>query len=285
MTAHLVLSAVAPIPREAAMAIAAAADCGALAARGSRALEAEAPDADPARRAAARAAAGEAALDVNLVTRRGPPRLLICDMDSTVITVECIDEIAALAGVGPAVAAVTERAMRGELDFEQALAERVATLAGLDESALERVWTERVRLSPGAAAMTAAFRAAGAETALVSGGFTFFTERVAAAAGFDSHRANRLEIAGGRLTGRALPPILGRAAKRARLEELAAAGGYAPEAAVAVGDGANDLDMAAAAGLSVAWRAKPALAEAADARLDHSDLSAVAVLAGLAPAA
>ncbi len=283
MTARLVTTAARPLDAALLGRIAAAAGAGAAEALGAKAARAAAPDADPGRLAAARRAAEGAAVDVNLVAFDAPPRLLICDMDSTVIAVECIDEIAAVAGVGPQVAAVTERAMRGELDFEAALAERVAALGGLDEGALERVWAERVRLNAGAAAMTAAFRAAGADTALVSGGFDFFSARVAAAAGFASHRANRLEVAEGRLTGRTAPPVLGREAKLARMRALMAAGGYGPEAVVAVGDGANDLAIVTAARLGVAWRAKPALAEAADARLDHSDLSAVAALANLAP--
>ncbi len=241
------------------------------------------PGGDPSRalRAARDAAAG-AAVDVNLVPAEDRlKRLLLADMDSTVITVECIDEIADFAGVKSAVAAVTEAAMRGDLDFEGALTARVALLKGLPEAALAQVWEARVRFSDGALAAIRTLGALGVETALVSGGFTYFTERVAAVAGFASHRANRLEIADGRLTGRVIPPILGREAKRERLEALRAGLGLAPEQTAAIGDGANDLAMVEAAGLGVAYRAKPALAEAADARLEHSDLTALLHLMGV----
>lgn len=232
--------------------------------------------------AAVRAAVGAAA-DVNWVPAEGrEKRLLIADMDSTIITVECIDEIADLAGVGPQVSAVTEAAMRGELDFEGALTARVALLEGLPEAALDRVWAERVRLSPGAEAAVRAMAARGAVTALVSGGFVQFADRVAAACGFQVARANRLEVVGGRLTGRVIPPILGREAKLETLRELCAAHGLTPADALAVGDGANDLAMVAAAGLGVAYRAKPALAQAAGARLDRSDLTALLHLQGIA---
>ncbi len=224
-----------------------------------------------------------AGMDVNVVSAEGRrKRLLIADMDSTIIGVECIDELADFAGVRPQVAAITERAMRGELDFEGALTERVALLAGLPETALSDCYAERVRLNPGARTLARTMAALGAETALVSGGFSFFTERVAAAAGFARQQANRLEVAHGRLTGAVARPILGRAAKRAALDALTAELGLAPEAAVAVGDGANDLDMVCAAGLGVAYHAKPALAEAADARLEHSDLTAILALQGIA---
>ena len=232
--------------------------------------------------AAVRATVGVAA-DVNWAPAEGrAKRLLIADMDSTIITVECIDEIADLAGVGPQVARVTEAAMRGELDFEGALIARVALLEGLPEAALERVWRDRVRLSPGAEAAVKAMAARGAVTALVSGGFDFFADRVAAACGFSVARANRLEVVDGRLTGRVIPPILGREAKLATLRELCAAHGLTPADALAVGDGANDLAMVAAAGLGVAYRAKPALAEAAAVRLDRSDLTALLHLQGIA---
>jgi phosphoserine phosphatase len=207
-------------------------------------------------------------------------RLLVADMDSTVITVECIDEIAAVAGVGPAVAAITERAMRGELGFEGSLTLRVGLLAGLPEAALEEVWRERVRLTDGARALVRTMAGAGAVTALVSGGFTFFTERVAAEAGFRVHRANVLIVEGGRLTGAVALPILGRDAKREMLLALAAEAGLTPDDAVAVGDGANDLDMVRAAGLGVAFRAKPLLEAAAAARIRHGDLSALLALQG-----
>src|SRR6056297_2365355 len=205
-------------------------------------------------------------VDANVVPAEGrEKRVLIADMDSTIIGVECIDEIAAHAGVGERVAAITERAMAGELDFEGALTERMALLEGLPESALETVLEERIRLNPGARTLvrTMAFR--GAATALVSGGFTWFTARVAAMAGFAEQKANTLEIADGRLTGRVVPPILGRAAKLDALEELAMRLGTTPSGAVAVGDGANDAAMVAAAGIGVGYRPKPALAAEADA--------------------
>ncbi|TVQ58369.1 MAG: phosphoserine phosphatase SerB [Rhodobacteraceae bacterium] len=278
----LVLTGAGPLDADCAARAAQAAGCDAPRALGATAAEAAAPDLDPRRLAAARAALSGAPVDANLVPRRGLPRLLICDMDSTVIGCECIDEIADVAGVGAQVAAVTERAMQGALDFEAALVERMALLAGLDAAALERVWAERVRLNPGAETLVRTLAGLGVETALVSGGFTFFTERVAAAAGFASHAANTLEIADGRLTGRVVPPILGRDAKAQRLAALAEAGGFGAEAVVAVGDGANDLAMIRAAGLGVAYRAKPVLADAADARIDHADLTAALHLVGVA---
>lgn len=231
---------------------------------------------------AARAALAGRPVDVNAVAAEGRvKKLLICDMDSTVIPVECIDEIADFAGVKDRVAAITERAMRGELDFEEALRARVALLKGLPVSALERTWRERISLNPGAREMVAGMKAAGALTALVSGGFDYFTERVGDAAGFDRRQANRLAMAGGALTGEPAGPILGRAAKLEALMTLTAEIGCRPEDAVAIGDGANDLAMIRAAGLGVAWRAKPAVAVEADARLDHSDLTAVLHLQGL----
>jgi phosphoserine phosphatase len=220
--------------------------------------------------------------DANLVPAEGRrKRLLIADMDSTIIGVECIDELADFAGLKAEVATITEAAMRGELDFEGALIARVKLLEGLPAATLEECYAERVRLNPGAATLVRTMRALGAATALVSGGFSFFTERVAAAAGFARHQANRLVIADGRLTGEVSRPILGREAKLAALKAEAAAAGIELGAAVAVGDGANDLDMVRAAGLGVAYHAKPALAEAADARLDHSDLTAPLALQGI----
>jgi phosphoserine phosphatase len=198
--------------------------------------------------------------------------LLIADMDSTIIGQECIDELADLAGVGEAVSAITERAMRGELDFEGALTERVAMIAGLPLGALQRCFDERVSLNPGARALLATMRAHGAHTALVSGGFTFFTSRVAQAAGFDEHQANVLLDDGAALTGAVARPILGREAKREALMRLAAARGLEPQDAMAIGDGANDLAMLTAAGLGVAYRAKPVVAAQAHARITHGTL-------------
>jgi phosphoserine phosphatase len=220
--------------------------------------------------------------DVNLVPAAGRrKRLLIADMDSTIIGVECIDELADFAGVKAEVAAITEAAMRGELDFEAALASRVALLKGLPATVLAACYAERVRLNPGARTLVRTMAALGAETALVSGGFTYFTERVAAAAGFTHNQANRLVIVDGVLTGDVERPILGRQAKLAALQRLSEGLGIGPDAAVAVGDGANDLDMVQAAGLGVAYHAKPALAAAAGARLEVSDLTALLALQGI----
>lgn len=211
-------------------------------------------------------------------------RLLLADMDSTMIGQECIDELAAEAGVGPRVAEITARAMNGELDFEGALTERVALLAGLEESVIARVLESRITLAPGGRVLVATMRAGGAHTALVSGGFTAFTGPVAGRLGFDEHRANRLIIEGGRLTGQVAQPILGRAAKVAALEELCARLGIVPAQAMAVGDGANDLGMLARAGAGVALHAKPVVARQAAIRIDHGDLTALLYLQGYAQA-
>lgn len=220
--------------------------------------------------------------DVNVVPVEGRrKRLLVADMDSTMIGVECIDELADFAGMKGEVAAITEAAMRGELDFEGALIARVALLAGLPEGVLAECYEERVRLNPGARTLVTTMAALGAETALVSGGFTYFSARVAQAAGFARHQANTLIVADGKLTGEVGRPILGRRAKLAALHAMAAELGVRADAAVAAGDGANDGDMVRAAGLGVAYRAKPALAEIADARLEVSDLTAILALQGI----
>lgn len=211
-------------------------------------------------------------------------RLVIADMDSTIIGQECLDELADLAGVGAAVSAITERAMRGELDFEGALTERVAMIAGLPLAALQRCYDERVSLNPGATTLLATMRAHGAYAALVSGGFTFFTSRVAQAAGFDTHQANRLLDDGAALTGAVAHPILGREAKRDALLRLAAERAITPEDALALGDGANDLAMLAAAGLGVAYRAKPIVAAQARARIGHGSLVSALFFQGYARA-
>ena len=230
---------------------------------------------------AAREALEEFPVDVNLLPRLNRrKRLLIADMDSTIITVECIDEIADMLGVKPQVASITEAAMRGELDFEQALTERVALLKGLPSSTLQQVFDERVTLSPGAATMVQTMRSNGALAVLVSGGFTFFSGRVAAAAGFDRHRANVLMIEDGALSGMVAAPILGRQAKLDMLRSTVAEIGITSDEALAVGDGANDLAMLSAAGIGVAYKAKPVVAEQADAQLDHSDLTGVLYLQG-----
>ncbi|NWH08376.1 MAG: phosphoserine phosphatase SerB [Alphaproteobacteria bacterium] len=221
------------------------------------------------------------AIDANAVpTAHRRKRLLLADMDSTIIGCECIDEIADFAGVKEKVAGITERAMRGELVFEDALRERVALLKGLPETTLEQVFLERVRLNPGARTLVATMAASGATTALVSGGFTFFTTRVATAAGFSLSQANTLLAEHGVLTGRVKEPILGRTAKLEMLLRLRAEHRYLPEETLVVGDGANDLDMIGAAGLGVAYHAKPVVAEAAGARIDHGDLTTLLYLQG-----
>ncbi|MEL6126818.1 MAG: phosphoserine phosphatase SerB [Pseudomonadota bacterium] len=223
--------------------------------------------------------------DVNIVPAEGRrKRLLIADMDSTMIPVECIDELADFAGVKDRVADITERAMAGELDFEAALRERVALIKGLPESALQDCFDTRISLNPGARTLVRTMNALGAKTALVSGGFTFFTERVAAEAGFAVNRANRLIFADGQLTGEVGAPILGRAAKLEAMTQYCDEGGFAATDVIAVGDGANDLSMVQAAGLGVAYKAKPTLKAGAAAVLDHSDLSALLSLQGIAEA-
>lgn len=207
-------------------------------------------------------------------------RLFVADMDSTIIEQECIDELADFAGKRAEIAAITERAMRGELDFEAALIERVAMLKGLPESALAEAAEKRITLTPGAETLVRIMKKHGAVTALVSGGFTFFTARVAARAGFDTHEANTLIVENGRLTGEVASPIKGRAAKEEALVRLAQEHGVSLTETLAVGDGANDLSMLARAGLGVAFRAKPAVAEAASARIDHGDLTALLYLQG-----
>jgi phosphoserine phosphatase len=206
--------------------------------------------------------------------------LLIADMDSTIIQQECIDEIADVLGLKPKIAAITERAMRGELPFEAALKERLGLLAGISEQQLQRVYDTRIVLMPGAKILVATMKAHGAYTALVSGGFSFFTNRVADRVGFDTNRANTLGIAGGKMTGDVVGPILGKEAKLAVLNELAKAKGLGMDAALAVGDGANDLDMIRAAGLGVAYRAKPVVAAEAHAAITHGDLTALLYLQG-----
>lgn len=222
--------------------------------------------------AAVRAALGDAPLDLiaqPLAGRR--KKLLLADMDSTIVTTETLDEMAAFAGLKERIAEITARSMNGELDFRQALTERVGMLRGLDESALHETW-KATEFMPGAAELVATMRANGAHTALVSGGFTFFTERVAQRIGFHEHHANTLLLEAGKLTGAVGQPILDRDAKLATLKRLAAAMGLPLGGAAAVGDGANDLAMIQAAGLGVAYRAKPSVAAAARHRIEHGDL-------------
>ncbi len=234
---------------------------------------------------AVRAVLDGAAVDALVVHSRGRRKgLLVADMDSTVVTGETLDELAAIAGVGERVAAITRRSMAGEIDFAEALRERVGLLRGVELAALERTWAG-VRLTPGARTLVATMRAHNATAALVSGGFTFFTGRVAALCGFDVHRANTLEDDGRALTGTVGEPVLDRGAKLAVLEELAAARGLRLAATLAVGDGANDLAMVGAAGMGVAFHAKPIVAAAARHRVDHADLRALLFAQGYPAAA
>ena len=199
-------------------------------------------------------------------------KLLICDMDSTLIGQECIDELADFAGVKAHVSEITERAMRGELDFEAALTERVGLLKGLDLSVLETCFKERIHLNPGAVTLCQTMKAHGAKTVIVSGGFTFFTQRVAQACGFEHHHANTLLDNGTSLLGDVGRPILGREAKQETLEKYSTPLGGASQA-IAIGDGANDLAMIQAAGLGVAYYAKPAVAAAAHCAINNTDLT------------
>ncbi|GAA4763798.1 phosphoserine phosphatase SerB [Stakelama sediminis] len=209
-------------------------------------------------------------------------RLLVADMDSTMITVECIDELADYAGIKAEIAAVTERAMRGELDFASALDARVALLKDLSAQAIGQCLEERVRITDGAVTLIRTMRARGAHTVLVSGGFTHFAEPVGRAIGFDRMVANRLGIAEDKLTGLVEKPIVDSSTKLSVLEEERKARGLAIEQVLAVGDGANDLNMIRAAGLGVAYHAKPVVAAAAGARIDHTDLSALLYAQGIA---
>jgi phosphoserine phosphatase len=232
---------------------------------------------------AARAALDGGAFDViiqPLANRE--KRLLVADMDSTMIQCECIDELADYAGLKPQIAAVTEAAMRGELDFAAALDARVALLKGLEEEAIDRCLTERVRLMPGAVTLVRTMRARGARCVLVSGGFTRFAEPVGAVIGFDRVVANALLIEDGRLTGAVAKPIVGAEAKLETLRAEVEALGIRPEQVLAVGDGANDLPMIRAAGLGVAYRAKPVVAAAAGARVERGDLTALLWAQGIA---
>jgi phosphoserine phosphatase len=209
-------------------------------------------------------------------------RLLVADMDSTMISVECIDELADYAGLKAEVAAVTERAMRGEIEFEAALIERVALLAGLDEAAIDRCRTERVRLTPGGRALVRTMKRNGAFAVLVSGGFTRFAEPVGAELGFDRVVANRLGVVAGKLTGSVERPIVGAEGKRLALVDAATERRIRPDETLALGDGANDVPMLKEAGLGVAYRAKPAAAAAADASIVHNDLTALLYAQGWA---
>jgi phosphoserine phosphatase len=212
-------------------------------------------------------------------------RLLVSDMDSTIITIECIDELADFAGLKPQIAEVTRRAMNGELDFAAALRERVALLAGLPRQAIAAVIEERLRLMPGARTLVRTMRAHGACTALVSGGFTEFTRHVQRSCGFDVEEANELEMADGRLTGRLVGELRGAEAKLQTLERLRDRLRLPGILTLAVGDGANDLPMIQAAGLGVAFRAHPRVRAQAGVRIEHGDLTALLFLQGYPRAA
>ena len=209
-------------------------------------------------------------------------RMLLADMDSTMIRQECIDELADMAGAGAEVAAITARAMNGDLDFEAALKARLALLRGLGAEAIATVLKERITYTPGARTLVATMKANGGYAALVSGGFTAFTGPVAEALGFDEHRANTLMVDDGVLTGAAAEPILGREAKVVALEEITARLGIADADVMAVGDGANDLGMLKRAGAGVALHAKPVVAAEVDIRINHGDLSALLYIQGYA---
>ena len=216
-----------------------------------------------------------------LPAARRRKRLLIADMDSTMIAQECIDELGTAAGQGEKIAAITARAMRGEIDFAASLRERLGLMAGLEASVIGRL-IGATKFTEGGRALVQTMKSQGAHTVLVSGGFTVFTSHVAKVLGFDGHLANELVVESGRLTGRALEPILGRDAKTAALREMAGKLGLDLIETLAVGDGANDIDMLAVSGLGVAFHAKPAVRAQARARIDHGDLTALLYLQGYA---
>ena len=214
-------------------------------------------------------------------TQNRRKRLFLADMDSTMIGQECIDELADFAGLKPKIAPITERAMRGEIEFEPALRERVALLKGLPVALIDQIIDERIRLTSGARALVATMRKNGTYTCLVTGGFTLFTQKIGKLIGFDETRANRLKLdPDGHLSGLVEEPVFGRDAKLATLLELRERLGLGREDTMATGDGANDLAMIAEAGLGVAFHAKPKLAEAAAARIDHNDLTALLYVQG-----
>jgi phosphoserine phosphatase len=224
---------------------------------------------------------GSKAVDANVVPTQGRRKqLLVADMDSTMIEQECIDELAAALDLKPQVAEITERAMRGELDFGQALDTRVALLKGLERSKIEEIRREAITLMPGGRALVQTMKAYGAYASLVSGGFTFFADYFAKRIGFDEAIANVLEFDGDRLTGTVTKPIVDKNTKKNRLMALAAERGLELSQTMAVGDGANDLDMIGVAGFGVAIHAKPVVAEAAGLRIDHGDLTALLYLQG-----
>ena len=220
-------------------------------------------------------------IDVNIVsTANRRKRLLIADMDSTMIEQECIDELGVVAGVGDEIKAITVRAMRGEIDFADALRERVGLMAGLDAGVIDKIVQDHLTLMPGGKTLVATMKANGAYTALVSGGFRQFTSRVAALVGFDTNEANDLIIENGKLAGRVGEPILGKEAKVEALNRISSAHGLTAADAIAVGDGANDIPMLQAAGMGVALHAKPKVQKAAPHCINHGDLTALLFLQG-----
>ena len=242
---------------------------------GERCLRAEGVEYSAALRQEIDAAAFEAGVDATFIAAGRTLAdfgLVAMDMDSTLITIECIDEIADMQGLKPQVAAITEAAMRGELDFSESLTRRVALLEGLDAGALQRVYDERLRISMGGEAMLQAVQAAGLKTLLVSGGFTFFTDRLKPRLGLDHTHANVLEVIDGRLSGRVLGGIVDAEEKKRTVLRVCAELGIDPAQAIVMGDGANDLRMMGVAGLSVAFRAKPVVREQANVALNFSGL-------------
>lgn len=220
-------------------------------------------------------------IDINTVPRTNRrKRLLIADMDSTMIQQECIDELGIVAGLGDKIKAITVRAMSGEIDFADALKERVGLMAGLDASVIDAIMRDRITLMPGGRTLVTTMKAHGAYTALVSGGFRQFTSRVAAQIGFHANEANDLIIENGKLAGKVAEPILGKEAKLAALTHLSLVNGLTPASAIAVGDGANDIPMLQAAGMGVALHAKPKVREAVSLCINHGDLTALLYLQG-----
>jgi phosphoserine phosphatase len=258
--------------------IAALTTCAAMHTLSPNAIRLDGVDASPAAREAINRAALAARVDATFLPQDAhlaDYTLLAMDMDSTLITIECIDEIADMQGLKPQVAAITEAAMRGELAFAESLRRRVALLAGLDAAALQRVYEERLQLSPGAETLLAAVKAASIKTLLVSGGFTFFTDHLRARLGLDYSHANQLEIIDGKLTGRVHGAIVDAQAKMETVKTVCTELGIHPSQAIVMGDGANDLEMMGIAGLSVAFRAKPVVREKADVALNFSGLDGV----------
>ena len=277
MTINLVLQGP-NAPQEPLQRIAALARPAHVRALNEHALRAEGIELTDALRAEVEAAALAAEVDATFI-RPGLTladfKLVAMDMDSTLITIECIDEIADMQGLKPQVSEITEAAMRGELDFSQSLQRRVALLEGLDASALERVYNERLAISMGGDTMLKAIQAAGLKTLLVSGGFTFFTDRLKTRLGLDFTHANVLEVENGRLTGKVLGGIVDAEEKRRTVERTCAQLGITPAQAIVMGDGANDLKMMGIAGLSVAFRAKPVVRSQASMALNFSGLDGI----------